>query len=146
MYLDTTYFAEDWKLITENNLWVTIYGWKHCSFALMHYSYLMNSARDAGPKKGQKCRHDPNGALVNVWIASMSSLSPLFLFSFLEKSVFMWFVLFSGSHVLFTRPQTSFFNKIFIKNGSDGTIHTFKNYFATVFSVFSKIRGIQIDT
>ena len=24
-----------------------------------------------------------------------------------------------------------------IKNGSHGTIHTFKNYFATVFSVFS---------
>ena len=26
---------------------------------------------------------------------------------------------------------------IYIKNGSYGTIHTFKNYFATVFSVFS---------
>ena len=36
--------------------------------------------------------------------------------------------------------QTSFFNKIFIKNGSHGAIHTFKNYFATVFSVFSKIK------
>ena len=33
--------------------------------------------------------------------------------------------------------QTSFFSKTFIKNGSYGTIHTFKNYFATVFSVFS---------
>ena len=32
--------------------------------------------------------------------------------------------------------QTSFFNKTFIKNGFHGTIHTFKNYFATVFSVF----------
>ena len=39
--------------------------------------------------------------------------------------------------------QTSFFNKTFIKNGSHGTIHTFKNYFATVFLVFSKISGIQ---
>ena len=36
-----------------------------------------------------------------------------------------------------------FFNKTFIKNGSHNTIHTFKNYFATVFSVFSKISGIQ---
>ena len=35
--------------------------------------------------------------------------------------------------------------KIYIKNGSHGTIHTFKNYFATVFSVFSKISCIRID-
>ena len=34
-------------------------------------------------------------------------------------------------------PQTSFFNNFFIKNKSHGTIHTFKNYFATVFSVFN---------
>ena len=30
--------------------------------------------------------------------------------------------------------QTSFFTQTFIKNGSHGTIHTFKNYFATLFS------------
>ena len=35
-------------------------------------------------------------------------------------------------------PQTSFFNKTFIKNGSHGTIHTFKIYFVIVFSVFNK--------
>ena len=34
-------------------------------------------------------------------------------------------------------PQTSFFNKIFIKNGSHDTIYIFKNYFATIFSIFS---------
>ena len=41
--------------------------------------------------------------------------------------------------VLFTDPQIPFFSNFFIKNGSHGTIHTFKNYFATVFlvSVFS---------
>ena len=39
--------------------------------------------------------------------------------------------------------QTSFFTKTFIKNGSHDIIHTFENYFATVFSIFSKIRGIQ---
>ena len=38
---------------------------------------------------------------------------------------------------LFTNPQISFFINFFIKNGSHNTIHTFKNYFATVFSVFS---------
>ena len=30
-----------------------------------------------------------------------------------------------------------FQKKIYIKNGSQGTIHTFKNYFAIVFSLFS---------
>ena len=43
--------------------------------------------------------------------------------------------------------QTSFFSNFFIKNGSYGIIHTFKNYFATVFSIFSfsKISSIQMD-
>ena len=40
-------------------------------------------------------------------------------------------------HALFTNPHISFFINFFIKNGSHGTIDTFKNYFATVFSVFS---------
>ena len=40
-------------------------------------------------------------------------------------------------YALFTDPQISFFINFFIKNGSHITIHTFKNYFATVFSVFS---------
>ena len=50
-------------------------------------------------------------------------------------------------HTLFMDPQISFFINFFIKNGSYGTIHTFKNYFATVFSVFSfsKISSIQTD-
>ena len=34
-------------------------------------------------------------------------------------------------------PQTLLFSNFFIKNGSHGIIHTFKNYFVTVFSVFS---------
>ena len=34
-------------------------------------------------------------------------------------------------------PQTSFFNKTFIKNESHDTIHTFKNYFTIIFSIFS---------
>ena len=33
--------------------------------------------------------------------------------------------------------QTFFFNKIFIKNGFYASIHIFKNYFATLFSVFN---------
>ena len=88
-----------------------------------------------------------------------------FLFFFLLRSTPSHGMLsISGSHALYTRPtttltvkfplklhysvgpmyysrdpQASFFNKIFIKNGSHSTIHTFKNYFATIFSVFSKI-------
>ena len=48
---------------------------------------------------------------------------------------------------LFMDPQTSLFSNFFIKNGSHGTIYTFKNYFTTVFSVFSfsKINSIQTD-
>ena len=34
-------------------------------------------------------------------------------------------------------PQTYFFNKIFIKNGSHDTIHIFKNYFVIIFLVFN---------
>ena len=37
---------------------------------------------------------------------------------------------------LFTDP-TNFTSNLFIKNRSHNTIHTFKNYFVTVFSVFS---------
>ena len=33
-----------------------------------------------------------------------------------------------------------------IKNGSHGTIYTFKNYFATVFSVSATISSIQTDS
>ena len=42
-------------------------------------------------------------------------------------------------------PQTSFFTQTLITNGSHSTIHIFKNYFATIFSVFSKISCIQTD-
>ena len=38
---------------------------------------------------------------------------------------------------LFMEPQITLFNNFFIKNGSHGTIYAFKNYFVTVFSVFS---------
>ena len=38
---------------------------------------------------------------------------------------------------LFTAPKKSLFSNFFIKNVFYGTIYIFKNYFATVFSVFS---------
>ena len=44
--------------------------------------------------------------------------------------------------------QTSLFSHFFIKNGFHCTIHTFKNYFATLFLIFSfsKISSIQTDS
>ena len=39
--------------------------------------------------------------------------------------------------------QVLFFNKNNFKTGSHGTIYTFKNYFATVFSVFSNLIGLM---
>ena len=45
---------------------------------------------------------------------------------------FVW-----GSRALFTRPISTDFNKFFFKTKSHGIIHTFKNYFATIFSVFN---------
>ena len=42
----------------------------------------------------------------------------------------------SAHCALFTDPHISLFSNFFIKNGSYGTIHTFKNYFTTVFFNF----------
>ena len=51
------------------------------------------------------------------------------------------YALFGGSCVLFTVPISTLLKKK-LKNGSYDTIYTFKNYFITIFSVFSKINGI----
>ena len=42
----------------------------------------------------------------------------------------------SAHRALFTNPQISLFSNFFIKNRFHGTIHIFKNYFATVFFNF----------
>ena len=51
----------------------------------------------------------------------------------------------SGSVHCSRDPQTSLFSNFFIKNGFHNIIYTFKNYFVTVFLVFSKIICIQMD-
>ena len=79
-------------------------------------------------------RRYPNTYLVAVWIAATFLLSHfLFFFSFFEKSVYVFQWVMCTIHKTL---QISFFNKTFIKNGSHGTIHTLKNYFATMFSIF----------
>ena len=40
-------------------------------------------------------------------------------------------------HILFMDSQIPLFNNFFIKNGSHGTIYTFKNYFTIVISAIS---------
>ena len=49
----------------------------------------------------------------------------------------LFFFFLSWNVWLFPNSQISLFSNFFIKNGSHGIIHTFKNYFATVFSIFS---------
>ena len=62
---------------------------------------------------------------------------------------FQLFYQFCGSREQCTDPQISLLSNFFIKIGSHITIHTFKNYFATVFQFsvfsFSKISSIQTD-
>ena len=52
------------------------------------------------------------------------------------KFDFSIFLPISAHRALFMDPQISLFSKFFIKNDSNGTIYTFKNYFATVFLSF----------
>ena len=63
------------------------------------------------------------GELGWVWIALKNPACLLF---------------FDGSHALFTRLATTDFSKFYFETGSHSIIHTFKNYFVIVFSVFSK--------
>ena len=58
-----------------------------------------------------------------------------FFFFFTLRGTFQCFLM--NSVYYLWNPQTFFFNKIFIKNRSYGTIHTFKNYFTIMFSVFN---------
>ena len=68
-----------------------------------------------------------------------------FFFFFWEES-FTWdYFFYSGSRALFTGPIGTSFQKRKknFKIRFHNTIHTFKNYFITIFSVFSKISSIQ---
>ena len=86
-----------------------------------------------------------------VWEARFALLSTftflLFFLFFSSRKVWLFnqFSATYGSRTLFTNPQISFFNNFFIKNGSHGTIYTFKNYFVTVFFNFSVFSCIQTD-
>ena len=70
-----------------------------------------------------------------VSCVSASRFSFLFFFFFLAVNVD--FSLEQCTCSLFTGPTNITFLQLFIKNRSHGTIHTFKNYFAIVFLIFS---------
>ena len=91
-------------------------------------------------KKRVKHRHwmwllYPNGYLVSVWIL-LNVLRLAFMFCGTYTHDWKMCLSMDPVHCSWD-PQTSFFSKIFIKNGFHGIIHTFKNYFATIFSVFN---------
>ena len=66
--------------------------------------------------------------VVCVWIVHLCTRFFFFFFTFLCTP--MGLVYYSQD------PYTLLFSNFFIKNRSHGTIHTFKNYFATVFFSF----------
>ena len=81
----------------------------------------------------------------NSWLCSDlfgNSLFSIRLDPHLHSFPFFFFFLFFNymlAPVHYSQvPQISLFNHFFIKNRSHSTIHTFKNYFATVFSVSAK--------
>ena len=65
MCLDIAYFAENWKLMAENNKKIVFDYWsipKYYTFALMHHWCFINSARDAGKKKKKR------GKKADAWV------------------------------------------------------------------------------
>ena len=76
-----------------------------------------------------------------VWIRRCAStfcenhISSFFLFFLVPAALFDQVNREQCTNALFMVPQIPLFSHFFIKNGSHDTIHTFKNYFATVFSV-----------
>ena len=87
-----------------------------------------------------------NVHIVPVWIAIILVSAFFSFFFFLVQSAIVDFVNCEQCiRALFTVPQITLFSNVFIINGSHSTIYTFKNYFATVFSVSATISSIQTD-
>ena len=81
--------------------------------------------------------------LVPIWVLRLrprldakrvSSL--FFIYLFFQAETFDFSPVNSAPVHYSQLPQTLLFSNFFIKNGSHDTIHTFKNYFATVFFSF----------
>ena len=78
---------------------------------------------------------------MTVWIQIISASTffelrfSLFFFFFGSAAIVDFVNCEQCIRTLFTVPQITLFSHFFIKNRSHSTIYTFKNYFATVFSV-----------
>ena len=115
----------------------------------MHLCTIHGKSQHSWLKKKKKrktgCRKRGNAESVSVWIWRFCILR---FFVFVFCFLFFYATRILGDKVivyaLFMGPTTTLFRKN-IKNWSHGTIYQFKNYFATVFSVFSKINCIQTD-
>ena len=122
---------------------VPAFGFFICVFSLICYSVFSNKfSVSAISFQFQQYKLYPNGYYGSVWVQIILHLHfQWFFFSFFAAHV-------SGDkvivHALFMGPSITLLKKN-IKNWSHGTIHEFKNYFATVFSIFSKISCIQTD-
>ena len=82
------------------------------------------------------------GFSVCIFISAFSFF--FFLFFFHSRVSGRQNLLFTTVAALFTHcswDHSHFIQKKNVKNGSHGTIHTFKNYFTTVYSVFSSSKN-----
>ena len=112
-----------------------------CEMRCLQYKVFQQNIRSHSLyMMGQNILHDIQYAFgKHVLCFPASAVSSSFFFFFFLSAFQHWNVLSVGSVYYSRDSQTSFFIKNFIKNGFHGTIHKFKNYFVTVFSVFNKI-------
>ena len=126
---------------------------KQCFFAntfqKMWYLAILATKNKLNSKISWLFNFEPNIHLVCVWEARFAfpkctfciSVAFFFLFFFNFLSWNVWFFSWTVHNVHCSRTPKFYFSATFsLKNWSHGTIHTFKNYFVTVFSVFSYIQ------
>ena len=75
--------------------------------------------------------------LISILSLYFSKLNLVYVWITLKTANMCVCVFLSGSRALFPGPTSTDFNKFFFKTRSHNTIHTVKNYFATVFSILS---------
>ena len=91
-------------------VWIELLLLASAFFFFLGNAFHMGLCLSVGPTH---CAQDP----LPLWPASIS-----------RRNAFV-----SGSRALFTGPTNLFFSNFFIKNGSHGTIHTFKKIFCYSF-------------
>ena len=94
------------------------------------------STNHLNKKKKKKLSFLLESYFVPVWIVLKAAfVFVLSHFIFFSTATFDFSTVNSAPVYCSRVPQITLFNNFFIKNGSYNTIYTFKNYFATMFSV-----------